>query len=84
VNGQPLNDERKYSLATTTFLTDGGDGYSVLKNQSVLTPPDQIPFDYEALRRMIAALKSVAPKVEGRIVRLDKSERSKPCPPNVR
>jgi 5'-nucleotidase len=81
VNGRPLSESRKYSLATTTFLSDGGDGYAVLKNQEVVLQPGQIPFDFEALRRFIATARTVSPKVEGRITRLDKTERSSPCPP---
>ena len=85
VNGRPLSDTRKYSLATTTFLYDGGDGYSVLKKSSqFFYRLIKIPFDFEALRRMVVSSRVVAPKVEGRIVRLDTSERSKPCPPSVR
>ena len=81
VNGQPLSETRKYSMAITTFLSDGGDGYAVLKNQTVLLTPDQLPFDFEALRRFIATSRAIAPKVEGRVTRLDKTERSRPCPP---
>jgi 5'-nucleotidase len=84
VNGQPLSEARKYSLATTTFVSEGGDGYVVLKIQPVLVSPDKIPFDFEALRRMISSARAIAPKVDGRITRLDRSERSRPCPPNVR
>jgi 5'-nucleotidase len=40
VNGQPLDDARKYTLATTTFLyVDSGDDYRMLKNSRVLIHP---------------------------------------------
>lgn len=74
VNGEPVAAARKYSLATTTFVAlDGGDGYAMLKGARVLTPPERAPLDSEALRRAILG-KPVAPKIEGRVQRLDKTE----------
>ena len=32
VNGEPLDDEKVYGVATLNFLLDGGDGYYVAKN----------------------------------------------------
>jgi 5'-nucleotidase len=72
VNGQPLNETRKYTLATSTFLAlDGGDGYTMFKGAPVLLSPDRAPIDSEALKRVFVAGKAIAPKVEGRIRRLD-------------
>lgn len=77
VNGQPLNETRKYTLATSTFLAlDGGDGYTVLKGSPVITPPESAPIDSDALKRLITTAKTVAPKVEGRIKRLDTVRKS--------
>lgn len=76
VNGQPLNETRNYTVATSTFLTGGGDGYEVLKGATVVTPPERAPTDSDALKRVIAAGKPIAPKVEGRIKRLDTVRRS--------
>ncbi|HJT65838.1 MAG TPA: 5'-nucleotidase C-terminal domain-containing protein [Pyrinomonadaceae bacterium] len=82
VNGQPINPDRKYTLATSTFVAlDGGDGYSVLKGATVVTPPERLPLDSEALQRAIRSVRSIAPKVEGRITRLDTVRKSAPqCP----
>ena len=78
INGQPLNDTRKYSLTTTTFLAlDGGDGYTMLKGSPILTPPDRAPLDFEAVRRAIVSFRTIAPKVEGRIKRLDKTQKAR-------
>jgi 5'-nucleotidase len=72
VNGVPLNETRKYTLATSTFIAlDGGDGYTMFKGSPVVLDPDRAPIDSEALRRMFAGGKAIAPKVEGRIKRLD-------------
>ncbi len=76
VNGQPLNETRKYTVATSQFLAGGGDGYEMLKGSPVLTPPERAPNDSDALKRMFAGGKPVAPKVEGRIKRLDTSQKA--------
>ena len=77
VNGQPLDETRKYSLTTTTFLAlDGGDGYSVLKGAPVITAPEKLPLDSDVLQRLISVQKVVRPRVEGRITRLDKTTKS--------
>lgn len=79
MNGQPLDENRKYTLATTNFLAvDGGDGYEMLKGARLLISPEQAQSDYEILRRAIASAKSIAPKIDGRIKRLDSGPGHKP------
>jgi len=82
VNGQPLDPNRNYTLATTTFVgLDGGDGYSMFKGATVVTPPERLPLDSEVLQRAISSTRSIAPKVEGRIKRLDMVGKStRECP----
>ena len=76
VNGLPLDDTKKYTLATTTFTgLDGGDGYSMFKGSKVIIPPDQTPTDAEAVKKAIGT-RPIAPKVEGRIKRLDVAQKS--------
>lgn len=80
VNGQPLNETRKYTLATSTFIAlDGGDGYTMFKGAPVLLSPDSAPVDSDALKRMFVGGKAVAPKVEGRITRLDTVKAASDC-----
>lgn len=72
INGQPLEKSSTYTLATTTFLAlDGGDGYSMFQNARLLISAAQGPIDSDVLQRAIGAVKSIAPRVEGRIKRLD-------------
>jgi 5'-nucleotidase len=75
VNGRPLNDSRTYTLATSAFIYEGGDGYSMLKDAKVLITPDRAPLDSEVLQNMIKSLRTIAPKVEGRIKRLDQPQK---------
>jgi 5'-nucleotidase len=77
VNGQPLDEARKYTLATSTFIAlDGGDGYTMFKGAPVLLAPERAPIDSDALKRMFVSGKAIAPKVEGRIKRLDTSQKA--------
>ena len=72
VNGQPLDDRKTYTLATTTFLAvEGGDEYKMLQNQRFLIKPEQGERAPEILRKAIAGVKSIAPRTDGRIKRLD-------------
>ena len=80
VNGVSLDEQKKYSLATTNFLADGGDGYEILKGARVLITPDQGPSDFDVVRQAIAS-RPISPKVDGRIKRLDNARSQKPeCP----
>lgn len=81
VQGQPLEPTRTYTLATTTFLTEGGDGYDMLKGRPLLVPVDKAPIAQEVLRQALAGPNPVAPRVDGRIVRCDGSECERPCQP---
>lgn len=72
VNGQPLVNTKAYTLTTTSFVAlDGGDGYAMLKNAKIVIPPDQAPIDVDVVKKAITSVKAIAPKVEGRIKRLD-------------
>jgi 5'-nucleotidase len=80
VNGLPLNETRKYTLTTSTFIAfDGGDGYSMFKGATVVLPPEKAPLDSDAVQRAITAVRAIAPKVQGRITRLDTVRKSDPA-----
>ena len=72
VNRRPLDPNRTYTLTTTTFVAlDGGDGYAMFKGARVVLPPDRAPLDSDVLTTEIRRSRTIAPKVEGRIKRLD-------------
>ncbi|MEP6742626.1 MAG: 5'-nucleotidase C-terminal domain-containing protein [bacterium] len=75
INGKPLDENRKYTLATTDYVAlDGGDGYAMLKAARVLIPRETAQFDSEVLSAAIKARKIIAPKTDGRLQRLDKQK----------
>ena len=79
VNGQPLDDQKSYTLAAPTFIArDGGDGYTMFKDAKFLVQPEEGPIDSDILRDAIAAVKAIAPQTDGRIQRQDKPASEKP------
>lgn len=78
INGQPLDDRKTYTLATTSFLAvEGGDDYQMLRNQRFLIKPEEADRAPEILRKAIAGVKSIAPRTDGRIKRLDQTDSDK-------
>jgi 5'-nucleotidase len=76
VNGKPLDEKKNYTLATSDYVAiDGGDGYAMFKSARVLIPREQARFDSDVLQSAIMTKKVIAPKVEGRIKRLDKDQK---------
>lgn len=64
VKGQPIDLEKTYKLVTNDFMAIGGDGYEVLKEGKKIA---EYPLLSEVLANYISKLKTVSPKVEGRI-----------------
>src|ERR1043165_4410196 len=76
VNNLPLDDAKKYTLTTTTFIgLDGGDGYSMFKGATVVIPPERLATDADTVRKSLGP-KAIAPRVEGRIKRLDVAQKA--------
>jgi 5'-nucleotidase len=71
VNGQPLDEKKIYTLATNAYLVQGGDNYQMFKGAKLLILEESAEIDSTTLANFIAAAGEVAPKVEGRIRRLD-------------
>lgn len=75
VGGKPLDEKASYTLATSDFLVSrGGDGYTMLKDGKLIGMDAPAPKDSEVFERAIrnAPEQTIAPKVEGRIVRQSK------------
>lgn len=71
INGQPLDEKKTYTMAASTFLIDGGDGYTMFKTSKKLIQPESAAIDSAMLSNFISAMGTVSPKTEGRIKRLD-------------
>jgi 5'-nucleotidase len=79
VGGQPLDPKRTYTLTTTEYVAKGGDQYEMFKGARNVTAGRMT--DSEVLRKAIAEAKTIAPRTDGRIRRLDSpaSVEKKPC-----
>jgi 5'-nucleotidase len=76
VNNFPLDDAKKYTLTTTTFIgLEGGDGYSMFKGATVVIPPERLATDADTVKKALGP-RPIAPKVEGRIKRLDVAQKA--------
>jgi 5'-nucleotidase len=77
VNGKPLDEKKLYTLAASDYVAlDGGDGYAMLKTARVLIPREQAQPDADVLQAAIVAQKTIGPKTDGRIKRLDQNQKS--------
>lgn len=82
VNGRPLVDGQNYTLAATSYvIKDGGDGYTMFRDARVLVGPDQAPSESEILQKAITPRRPIAPKVEGRVTRVDTPKSQISCKP---
>jgi 5'-nucleotidase len=70
VNGNPLDEQKKYTVASTAYLFEGGDGYKMFANAKYLVTAESAAIDSAVLIQAFGA-GAIAPKVEGRITRLN-------------
>ncbi len=74
VAGKPVVDSQKYTFATSDFLVSrGGDGYTMLAKGKVMVDAASAKKDSDVFEQGIrsAPPTGIAPKVEGRIIRVD-------------
>jgi 5'-nucleotidase len=67
IGGAPLDPERRYTLAITEYMLQGGDGYSMFADARVLVGPSQGDLLVSSLEALIRARSVVSPAVERRI-----------------
>ncbi|HJZ83095.1 MAG TPA: 5'-nucleotidase C-terminal domain-containing protein [Pyrinomonadaceae bacterium] len=81
VNGKQLDDKQIYTLAASDYVVlKGGDGYKMFSNAKILIGPEQGPAEADVLIKAITAATSIAPKVDGRITRVDVAKDANACP----
>lgn len=80
VSGRPLDPAKRYKLATTRYIADGGDQYAMLKGHENLLGEKLV--DSEVLRRAVASVEAISPQADGRVKRLDAEVKraDEPCP----
>ena len=71
VGGEPLGRARTYRLATNDFMGRGGDGYSMFVEAPRLIDSASGKLMAAQVIEAIAAAGEIAPRLDGRIVRID-------------
>jgi 5'-nucleotidase len=71
INGEPIEAARHYTVAVPDYILKGGDSYSMLARQRVLVGPEAGNLLVNVVEKYLAAQRTVAPAVEGRIKVLD-------------
>jgi 5'-nucleotidase / UDP-sugar diphosphatase len=80
INGKALDDKQTYTLATNDYVAlKAGDGYEVFRNAKVLIGPEAGLIESEMLMKAISSVPSIAPKVDGRVTRVDSAGRQMTC-----
>jgi hypothetical protein len=67
INGVAIEPERDYSMVSTLFIRQGGDGYSSLKEGTSLSHARSGELLENLLKEYLAEHSEVAPKLDGRI-----------------
>lgn len=67
VGGEPLEEDKIYRVATNEYVAGGGDGYETMKNGDALIDASAGTLVATSLMNYIAAKKTVAFQVDGRI-----------------
>jgi 5'-nucleotidase / UDP-sugar diphosphatase len=67
IGGKPLDDSRRYKLATNDYLAAGKDGYDALLRATPLVAGDAAPLLSAVLVEAIQKAGSIAPLLDGRI-----------------
>lgn len=68
VGGQPIDENKVYTIATDEYVANGGDGYTVLKDRGIIHEVREYLSVWEIVRLYAEKKKVIAPKIEGRIV----------------
>ncbi len=68
VDGGPLDPDKIYTVATNSFVANGGDGYGVFAAANVLVDAAAGTLLATVVMDYISARGSIAPEIEGRII----------------
>ncbi len=77
VGGKPLDPKKTYTLVTTSFVAGGGDQYAMFKGRPNILKTKLT--DSGVMRKAIEDAKTIAPRTDGRVRRLDTPAGEAPC-----
>lgn len=71
IAGRAINDNKRYKLATISYLAEGNEGYEMIGGKPDLTPPGASKFDIDLVLDKIKKTQNISPRTDGRITRRD-------------
>ncbi|HSE83946.1 MAG TPA: 5'-nucleotidase C-terminal domain-containing protein [Thermodesulfobacteriota bacterium] len=71
VNGQPLGEQKTYTLATNTYVINGGDAYTMFRDVRYLVTPEEGQVEPAVIMNAISTAQTIAPQTNGRIKRIN-------------
>ena len=71
INGQALELKKNYTLASGTYLLEGGDGYAMFKGVKYVISAEDAKVEAVILAAAINTAGTISPNVDGRIKRID-------------
>ena len=72
IKGEPIDDDKEYTVATNDYLYQGGDGYGMIKKAELLYNTGLLIKD--VFQEYVTTHKTINPVIEGRIIILNKKE----------
>ncbi|MEQ6376537.1 5'-nucleotidase C-terminal domain-containing protein [Bacillaceae bacterium S4-13-56] len=70
INGEPIDENKTYTLATVDFIAEGGDGYASFEGSTYLINANSGPLLSNLIIETIEAEGTINPEIEGRIANL--------------
>jgi len=67
VNGQALDENATYTIATNDYMLGGGDGYTMFQGQPTTVSPAEGPLLAEAVANAVRDAGTISPQTDGRI-----------------
>ncbi len=67
INGKPIDPATMYTLTTSDFLANGGDGYTELKKADRIVKTNETHLLWEYVRNQIVTRGVISPKIDGRM-----------------
>ena len=71
IGSQPLDPAREYTLATPAFVAQGGDGYTMLRDQPYVMRLEDAPIEQEIIIERLQRQLRIAPATDGRLLASD-------------
>lgn len=72
IGNEKLDENKMYTVALPDYILEGGDGFDIQNNCTVLVTPDSAPKDIEIFINYCRKMKEVDVKLEGRITVINK------------